>query len=334
MSETLKSIYTDIASGIVSYSLAQGSMLAHDIPWASTHYIAVDADGAPCILLRSFENEVKISAPLKLRGISIRYNVPCNLLLSDGSRISELLTAITCVTSNGLERELFLDSCDTLIRVLGSRPSINDIKLAAEHLANIFQKLSSPPRQTVTGLIGELLIIDISPEPLFSINIWRQHKEDRYDFSTKELFLEVKSSKARDRRHYLTYEQCHPPKSTAGLLASIVIESVGGGQSVSELIHSIENKIIESNDAVYRLHEIVAETLGDALASAMGERFNRKLAEQSISIYDLNTIPAIRGKIPSGISKIRFLSDLNIVNPIELEEVIREYPDVNKILKA
>jgi len=183
-------------------------------------------------------------------------------------------------------------------------------------------------------MIGELLLLDLSPDPIFAIQAWRKHTDDRYDFSYENVRVEVKATQNRSRVHHLTYEQCAPPQHAIGILASVIVESAGGGQSLTELVQSIERRVGADREAVFRLLEVVAETLGDSLVGALGERYDRGIAEDSILYFDLRAVPAIRGDQPRGVSQVRFQSDLTSTKPIAIADAVTQYPLLGRLLES
>lgn len=94
------------------------------------------------------------------------------------------------------------------------------------------------------------------------------------------------------------------------MLASLFIEVSGGGQSLRELVASVEAALVCNDQLILRLQETIAETLGESLHTAMGVRFDDRLALESLRFYDLAAVPAIRASVPPGVSDVHFRSDL------------------------
>lgn len=309
MADSLEALFAKLRTGDQGRP-AQGSFLALPIPRYSNHYCAVAGCGSPCLLLHAKPSGQVINPPLKLQGFSVQYSMPCSLVLPNGSCEEKTLTALVCTTVDSQERSYFFHAAEIVLHIVGPDPNLHSVVSAAEHLANLFQRLRRPARQTVTGIIGELFLIGICVSPRHAIQAWRCATDDRYDFSIDEVRLEVKASRERARRHYISYEQCDPPAGALGILASVFVESSGGGMSLAELIESIEVRLKGHNASILRLHEVVADTLGQTLVTSLGERFDWQLAEQSLQFYELSDIPAIRGPLPRGVSQVRFRTDL------------------------
>jgi hypothetical protein len=104
--------------------------------------------------------------------------------------------------------------------------------------------------------------------------------------------------------------------------------------SLQELVRSIEALAGNDSDLVMRLHDIVAETLGNALQEALSIQFDAKLAASSLHFYDLRAIPAIRGEPPAAVSDIHFRSDLSSMPIITTEALTEREPALADFLPS
>jgi putative PD-(D/E)XK family protein DUF4420 len=292
-----------------------GSFNAASVAGFPTHYLGHSHMGEPCLMIDTAGPRGAPHRPLRLQGLSIQYGVPCRLILPTGETIDRTLTTILCTTPDVMERRYFLYLADLILRILGPAPTLASVISAAEHLARMFQALSQPARKPLTGLIGEMLIIVRSAQPAATTMAWRSAIDDTFDFAGDDLRMEVKAGQGRSRQHYLSYDQCHPPQGTIGILASLFVESSGGGISVGELLREIEQGLASQPDALMRLREIFAQTLGATVVAALEERFDRDLADESLQLFDLSEIPAVRGPLPRGVSQVRFRADLSASTP-------------------
>jgi hypothetical protein len=232
-----------------------------------------------------------------------------------------VLTVVTCTAPELQIQEYFLHVCETIVRIVGPTPAQGRVVEVVQRLIDLFQRLTRPSSRSVLGLIGELYVIARSRDAAQAVRAWRSADDDRFDFTLKDLRLEVKASSERARVHYLSAEQCRPPPGTVGVLASLFIEITGGGMSVQELVRGIEGHLAASGDLVLKLQETVAETLGQSLPIALAIRFDERLARASLQLYDLATVPGIRENIPVGVTQVRFRSDLSRTPPLTPSEV-------------
>lgn len=295
------------ADGLRHFSVAP-------IPEAQNHYVGRDARNAPCVLLRS--SDAGLRAPLQLSGLEIHYAVPCRIWLANNDGREETLTVVVCTTADVRVQSYFLHLMETVLRIVGSAPTLATIVDAVRNLVEILQHLGQPPRRNALGLFGELLVILMSSDPVTSIHAWRSGLDDRFDFSIGDARLEVKATSGRTRAHFFSLDQCQPPPNATGVLASLLLEENGGGKSLGELVEDVIGKVGGSATATVKVQRTVAETLGRSITEALALRFDFELGCGSLKIFDLRSIPAIRTGIPAGVSQVRFSSDLSNIEPV------------------
>ena len=154
----------------------------------------------------------------------------------------------------------------------------------------------------------------------------------RFDFSTGDIRLDVKTASGRSRTHSFSFDQCNPPAGTLAVVASLFVERASGGISIQEIVREIEQHCAASPDLLIRLHDVLAETIGAALPEALASRFDRKLAETTLQFYDLREVPAIRGDPPAEVTEVHFRSDLSSVRPATVERLIEREPVIEQLL--
>lgn len=279
------------------------------IPATPRHYVGRNAEGRPCMLLGSPAD--RLQAPIRLAAIEARFGVACRISPADGVAREEVLTVVTCTAPEPQVQAYFLHACETIVRIVGPNPSQHLVVEVVQRLVDLFQRVTRPSSRSVTGLVGELYVIALSRDAAAAVRAWRSADDDRFDFTLEDVRMEVKASGERTRAHYLSADQCQPPAGTVGLLASLFIESAGGGMSVQELVREIEGRLGSANDLLLKLQETVAESLGDGLPSAFQMRFDERSARASLQLYDLAVIPAIREGVPPEVTQVRFRSDLS-----------------------
>jgi hypothetical protein len=257
-------------------------------------------------------------APVRLAAIEVSFAVPCRIAISDEPERTEILTAVCCTSPDAEIQRYFAHVCETILRIIGEQPALRTIIDAVARLVDLFQKLSRPSKRSVTGLVGELLVIHLSASPAAAVQAWRSTADERFDFSAGDLRLEVKASSTRQRAHSFSFEQCTPPAGTTGILISLFVESSGGGLSVLELMQRIESQLGAEPELIMKLQETVADALGASAAGALPMRFDEGLARTSLQVYELASVPAIRTGIPAEVSQIRFRSDLSRTSPASL----------------
>lgn len=302
------------------------------IPEAPAHYFGRTGGGLPCLLLASHDSVAR--APVRLAAIKVSFAVPCRIAIPGEAERTETLTAVCCTSPDAEIQRYFAHVCETILRIIGGQPSLRAIIDAVARLVDLFQKLSRPSKRPVTGLFGELFVIHSSASPVAAVQAWRSTVDDRFDFSTGDLRLEVKASSTRQRAHSFSLEQCTPPAGTTGILISLFVESSGGGLSLLELMQRIERQLGADPDLTMKLQETVADALGATAAAALPMRFDERLARTSLQVYELAAVPAIRTAIPAEVSQVRFRSDLSRTPPVSIARLIAQCPLARMLLPA
>ena len=95
---------------------------------------------------------------------------------------------------------------------------------------------------------------------------------------------------------------------------------------MGELVERVQERIAHRPALVVKLHAEVADTLGRALLQGLGERFDEHVATASIRLFDLAEIPAIRDALPREVSRVRFVSDVNSMEPIDVATAQQRFP--------
>jgi hypothetical protein len=279
-----------------------------------------DAD-QPALII---EVDGRSRAPIALQNLAVRFNAPCVLNL-DAERRSTHAAVIDCLTNDERLRQYFMTIIGHLVDELGPNPSPDEVAAAVDALVSLFQRLSRPPRREAQGLFGELVIIDAAHDPAAFLNAWHKDPLDRFDFAFEDSRLEIKTSSNRRRSHEFSLEQCSPPPATTATLASLFVETSGGGLSLETLIFRIEARLARHPSSIVKLHAVIADTLGVTLLPGLAQRFDEQLAFGSIAFYDLTTIPAVRGMLPPEVSAVRFRSDITgfaRLNPADIARLL------------
>lgn len=264
-------------------------------------------------------------SPIVLLNLAVKFNTPCVLSVGTMQRTSNA-TVIECLSADERLRRYFFTVAERLIQELGTKPQHEEVATAVDALVTLFRQLSRPPRRESQGLFGELVIVATADDPITLLDAWHSDPLDRFDFGFQHARLEVKTNSARRRAHEFSFEQCNPPPGTTATLASIFVETSGGGLSLEALILRVEARLSDRPMLVLKLHTVVAETLGQGLVSALAQRFDEELAFTSIAFYDLATMPAVRHPLPSEVSAIRFRSDLTTLAPLSVMAAAARIP--------
>ena len=277
----------------------------------SRYRVGRDSQGNPSILIETTDAVGAASlSDFEGRHLSIAHGVNCSIS-EDGVELAhERFSVVACVEADDLLKDRFFDAAETMLRSLGETPTVEELRQLAAGLIELFRLASQPPRGTIQGLWAELWLIAQSREPEVLLNAWHGEPTDAYDFNSGPDRLEVKSTSQRTRKHPFTHRQLHPPVGTQAVVASVFVESSGGGSTVSTLIQRIRRRVSNTR-ALRRLDYVVATTLGSDWRDGVEAAFDTELASESLSFYGVETVPSLPSDAPPGVSDIRYVSDLS-----------------------
>lgn len=292
------------------------------IPGYESYLLGKDREGHACLLVAPRDRPGRPSAPIRLEKLDVQFELRCQLRRGKEPERAGVYTVIRCRVLDRETTRYFLSICGTILGIVGDQPALRDLSAAVQRLAAIFQKIQQPPSRTLNGLFGELYVIQQSARPTVALEAWRVDDGARFDFSTGNLRLDVKTASGRVRAHSFSYDQCNPPPGTFAVAASLFIERVPVGLSLRALLENIETSVAAFPDLVLKLHEVVGATLGVALGDALGVAIDFRLAESSLRFYSLAEIPGIRSPLPVGVSDVHFRSDISMCSPLSPQVLV------------
>lgn len=287
------------------------------LPLIKYHKMGISANGQPMFFIACHDAAKTKMLNTNLEFISVQFNCMCQLLSDTHEQTEGIYTIISLKIDSIDLQEYFLDIVYLLIKKLADTANLKDLKVEVEKLIHLFSKFSKPPTKTIQGLWAELLVIEQSKNVDYLIRAWHSSSSDTFDFNDGIDKIEVKSTAKSKRIHRFSIEQLNPNKNSDVLIASIFSIETGIGKNIFDLIHLIEKKLADKN-ALFRIHEILAQTLGKDLEKAFDLFFDYQLAVDSLQFYNSATIPTIDiNNIPKAVSSVHFDCDLTDIKPVK-----------------
>uniref|UniRef100_UPI000F8F729E PD-(D/E)XK motif protein n=1 Tax=Shimia sediminis TaxID=2497945 RepID=UPI000F8F729E len=308
-----------------------GSILAAEIrvdlpSWA----IGTDDCGNVCLLVTTLFKQSKKPPSIMLQNLEIQFQIKCVVERASGKSETNEFTVIRLTSNRTEDRRIFFSVCGSLIDYVGDQPNESFLKKSIIRLANLFRKLLLPPRSSDIGLFGELIYIFCASNPASAVSAWRNSESDKFDFWTPDLRIEVKATTLRQRRHEFSYEQCNFPIDQKGFVASILLDESSRGSSLLDLQELLENQLAGDLESTFKLRSVISETIGNLDSEMPMRRFDFETAVNSLLVFDLTEIPAVRGDLEPGVSGLRFNSDLEHCQPINLKAEVRRFPELSE----
>lgn len=307
---TFKKLPTPTKGNLQSFSAVQIDDTAHRI--------GKDISGWPVLLINTTSGQN--SPQIHLEHLEVQHLVRCRITI-DKKNEEGIFTVVRCMDADNELIRYFFNFIDPILKTLGPNPTLDSISRAINHLVELFRVLTQPPTKSVAGLWAELFVIRDAKDPISLLNAWHANPEEKYDFNDNAQRVEVKSTSKRDRIHHFSLEQLTPPAGSKVIIASLYVEGSGGGLSINDLVQEIKNLISEKPELIEKLDNVVFRTLGNALSQSMNCRFDRQLAQESLRIFEANSIPKISEPIPSEISDVHFRVDLSRCRPLSKQEL-------------
>jgi len=292
---------------------------AKPIPGYKRHRIGKDTQGRPSLLIAVIDTpEAAWPLPTVLEHLTVQHDVTCRVIRTDGAHDEDRFTVVRSVGDDPALHAYFLRVAAALVVSLGARPSAGDVTRAIGQLVELFRAMSEAPRKSVQGLWAELLLLALAPNPDAVVEAWHAAPEDRYDFNRGAQRIEVKSTASRIRAHQFSLEQLTPPAGTTVLIASLFVERAGAGTSIADLVGEVRAYVGDRPDLLLQIDQIVGHTLGTNWPQAAGMRFDRELAESSLTFFASDDVPMIDPVVPANVSAVHFTSNLTDVPATDL----------------
>lgn len=282
------------------------------------HRIAKDFNNNPSLLiLISEKNQDFFVANQNLFNIKVMHNVKCEIETDKKIRHYNF-SVVSYIGQNNDVKDIFLKTCQVLIKSLGQSPSNKKIKQTVDKFIELFKAIKEPPKNSVQGLWSELFLIEQSATPEKIILGWHSIPEEKFDFSFDKLRIEVKSSVTEARIHHFSIAQLNPVGNTEIIIASILLNTSIAGLSVIELLKKISSKLDPFPKQKEKLYLLSYSTLGVDVERINEIKFDYELAKESLQYYKSEDIPKIETtNIPKEISSVRFTSNLINSKPID-----------------
>jgi len=278
----------------------------------SEHLIGIDNRGLVVVLINSIKPK---GVGQNLTNISIEHDINCTITLDD-KKIIKKFTLIKCLSNQESIQELFLMTLENILQTIPNELSEKRIDELTVKLIKLFEKLSNPKNIDLTGLWGELFIINFLKSTEILIEAWHSENNDLFDFFLKNIALEIKTTTKNDRKHTFKFEQLNSTNTNKIIIGSMMLKKSRIGVSLLDLKNKILKKI-NNLEFSQKIKEIYALTIANKSQKDLdNEKYDYQYAVDNISFYDSQNVPRIKETPMYGVNNIKFESDLNGVKAI------------------
>lgn len=278
----------------------------------SEHLIGIDNKGLVVVLINSIKPK---GVGQNLTNIIIEHDINCTIKLDDKKLIKKF-TLIKCLSNQESIKELFLMTLENILQTIPNELSEKRIDELTVKLIKLFEKLSNPKNIDLTGLWGELFIINFLRSTEILIQAWHSENDDLFDFFLNNIALEIKTTTKNDRKHTFKFEQLNSTNTNKIIIGSIMLKRSRIGVSLLDLKNKILKKI-NNLEFSQKIKEIYALTIANKSQKDLdNEKYDYQYAVDNISFYDSQNVPRIKETPMYGVKNIKFESDLNGVKAI------------------
>lgn len=280
--------------------------------------IGKDASAKAVFLINAVDqSSTDIRAPLVLQNLMVQSQLKCRLAVNEGTPKEGRFAVVSFTGTDFDLQKKFLLLLAAVFRNLPKEPSSKEVEAQIDKIVELFRADLKGTPEPIQSVWAELFVIAGARDKATLAKCWHSELSSTYDFSSDTERIEVKSTSSRRREHEFSIEQLNPPTGTTTAIASILVERDEGGKSVIDLVEEIRDEIFQDTSALAHFEITLARALQAVWSRAAEERFDYRLATDSIRYFDTNTIPSVPQPIPKEISHVRFRVNLEGIESID-----------------
>ncbi len=272
----------------------------------------VKGPGGEPIFLLSDSSPIRYVVGRTLKYIKAEFHVTCSVKVK-ADYVTGQFAMISCGMESPELHEIFLRCVGATIGVLPPICGTTELENIVVDLLEIFRVLSEPAANDISGFWAELWVIAESSNIPFAVDLWHSDVYDRYDFSSPDIFVEIKSTTKNFRIHDFSLEQLNPPETGSGFVISVMLQLLSGGVSVLDLVENIEVALFNHPQLKKKLWSIVTKTLGNDFSEKIDKGFDSAYASRNVSVYLMTDIPSVGPLDDARISNVKFSADLSTI---------------------
>ncbi|HEY8905472.1 MAG TPA: PD-(D/E)XK motif protein [Rhodoferax sp.] len=279
---------------------------------AKQHLLIKGNYGEPILLLAT-EPRKTPRAPVRLKHVSVGFELLFEVTdTASGEVTSGTYCKFICEPTSVSLHPYFVEVLAATASIHGTTLSQLDADEAVDAMLELFRQLEGPPKTTVVGLWGELLIIHAAKNTADFINAWHIAGTDTYDFAFSDARMEVKATECSMREHDFALAQVRGGR-TGDTIASLLLSRSAAGISVLGLANAIAQRVPPVQQQ--KLWTLVLAELGQDAEAADEQTFDLKGALDSLRLIPATRIPApqINGDDNAFVSNVRFRANIAMV---------------------
>ncbi len=283
-------------------------------------YIGVNTSGWPSLFV-DCSLDKSLGPSMRTTHISLQLGNEYKISISGMPPIIEKLDLLICESNVDIDVHTFLSL------IGGFLGFIHDNKIKRSDLLTFFLSVSklfsiNPSNDVITerqGLWGELFFMSQVKGFKFWLPYWHSEPSRKFDFSSSDKRVEVKTTTGSERIHQFSHRQVYSFEGEEIIVASIMLRYEDSGISLRDLLNIAKNNINSESDLVKL---VKAERISKMESQdELGPIFDALEAERSLSLFWANKIPHFGEPEPSGVSKTHYQIDLSTTPCINIPDL-------------
>lgn len=291
------------------------------IPGRQDALLGVDVAGHPILFVRA--DQGVLEPPLRTARISLQIGQWYSIGGPGAAHGSELLHALFCEASDVQEVDTFLVLAEAfLARHAVGRVDKDALTLFFRSMVRLFALTPARDLQSERqGLWGELFLMSRVRGFDFWATFWHSETTRRFDFSTQDKRVEVKTVVGSERIHHFSHRQIFALDGEDIVIASLLLREEDAGLSLRDLIHQAR-EALRGSEHYIKLERAIRRA-GMESGRDIGPAYDATEAEQALAWYQSADAPHFRMPEPPGVSNAQYRVDLSTaprLTPDELRE--------------
>ena len=286
---------------------ADGTLPASQLPDRVHDYVCLGPRREPTLLLACHLPVGRKRTPISLHHITVEFGVHFRVHTPTGF-VEDDFVVISLRDDDPDLIEVFCLAGDALVAALPSSPSASEVERVVRQFVEVLSALSLPPTRAVSGLWAELWLISVAQDRNAALLAWHADPTDKFDFSYKSHFVEVKATERSERVHEFSYEQLRLVDMPVGV-ASLRLTRARGGKSIADLVDILQPGL--TPELRTKLVRNVFGAMGRNAPEELAIRFDESSAASQLRLISADRVPAVLIPEGSPISAVRFRVNLD-----------------------
>ena len=275
----------------------------------STARIGRDYDGLVVLVVPGEPPRGSI-AGVNLTNLQIIPGVEC-IVRTPEQEAHGRFTLVRCTLADAGVTELFVRVAIAVVGELTAGSEPDELGAIIARLAELFSIAQQASSLSVQGLWAELLVINDAADTRAAALHWHSDATEKFDFSSDEQRVEVKSRRGELRVHRVDLEQIRPPGAVRSWLFSFLVRPLSNGVTCVQLVDSIRDQLAGEPTARVEFDRKLLAAAGREFPRLGEIAFDIAYARAEFRVYDAEHLPCVALPLTPEVTRVNFDLDLS-----------------------